>query len=98
MSNELRKVIVVPSDEPLREMQGRLLILITNNSNYKAKTLLRHWASDKPKTRDLKKYNPVRLNTGALLLNDTEYTRDCCKWIKTLYPKDILVLEYKPLF
>ena len=82
----------------LGEVQGRLLIVVTNNSNYNAKELLRQWVSDKPKTRNLKRYNPVRLNTGALLLDDTEYTRECCKWLRTLYLDDVVVTRFEPLF
>ena len=97
MLEELAPSQGVKKPTHLAPTQDRLLIVITNN-NRNARELLRQWESDKPKTRNLSEFNPVRLNTGALLLDDVEYTRDCCRWLNTLYPYDVFVTEVNSIF
>ena len=80
------------------EVTGKLLIIVKGNSNHRLKRMLQHWESERKNTRNLTKYHPKRLNAGALIVDDTEYTRGLCQWLKTMNFDGVVVMEYNPLW
>ena len=78
---------------PLEVKAKRLLLVVTNNSNYALKQTLSDWSKDKPRTRDLSAYNPVRHNTGTLELDETEYTLSLANWLKGRNYDDLKVFR-----
>jgi hypothetical protein len=80
------------------EVIGKLLIIVKGNSNHRLKRMLQQWESERENTRNLKRFHPKRLNSGALIMDDAPFTRELCQWLKTMNFRGVVVMEYKPLW
>lgn len=69
-----------------KETVKRLLMVTSNNSNYVIKKAFQRWTSEKIDGRDLTTFHAERLNTGALILDDTEYTRRLALYTQARHP------------
>jgi hypothetical protein len=98
MTENLSPATDANHESSLLPAPAKLLIIVTDNKNQRLKKMLQQWESDKPYTRNLKKFHPKRLNAGALIVDDTEYTRGLCNWLKTMNFRGVVVMEYNPLW
>jgi len=90
--------VTASDDSPKQEVPTRLMVVLTDDSNQKLVNLLQTWVKDGHRTRNLSGYNPVRLNSGALILDDTEYTRAVCVWLKSRFSDQAKIFEVRELF
>lgn len=91
-------VEVAASNDDPEEKTPKLLVVITGDNNQKLEKVLRTWVKDEHKTRNLSMYNPVHLNPGTLMLDDTEYTRSVCVWLKSRFIDKVKIFEAGELF
>ena len=85
-------------DPSLSRVKKKLLLVVNDNKNHAVKQLFYEWSRDTPHGRNLAPFNPVRLNTGALLLDDTEYTRGLCMYYNARRRGEIEYFLVEPLF
>ncbi len=98
MDENPSEVTGVKHDSSLSDVTGKLVIIVKRNDNYRLKKLLQSWVSNRAKSRNLRMFHPERLASGVLIMDDTPYTRNLCQWLKTMNFRDVVVMEYKPLW